>query len=321
MTDPGKVVLIGGTGFVGSAVAARLVAAGWRVSVPTRRLTRARHLALLPTLEASEADVFDPKALDRLLEDADAVINLVGVLHSPPGVPYGPAFERAHVQLPTRIAEACRRKGVRRVIQISALGADINGPSEYQRSKAAGEAAIRNARPALEWTVLRPSVIFGEGDSFLNLFARLTRLAPVMPLGGARARFQPVWVDDVAEVVLACLQRSESIGRAIEVAGPSVYTLAELVRFAGAQVGRHPAVMPLPEGVAMIQARLLELLPNPMMSRDNVRSMRVDNVAHGEPLPFGLQPHPMEVIVPGYLVGRPTRQRLIEARRRTPTGG
>lgn len=318
MSDTGEVLLIGGSGFVGSAVAARLAGAGWRVRVPTRRLSRARHLALLPTADIIEADVFDPATLDRLVRSVDAVVNLVGVLHSPPGVPYGPAFERAHVRLPGLIAQACQRAGVRRVIQISALGADINGPSEYQRSKAAGEAAIRNARPVLAWTILRPSVIFGAGDSFLNLFAGLSRLAPVMPLGGATARFQPVWVEDVAEVVLACLERPASAGQTYPVAGPNRYTLAELVRYAAERVGRHPWIIPLPESAAMLQARLLELAPNPMMSRDNVRSMRVDNVTEGPPLPFGLEPKPIEAVVPGYLGPLPTRRRLLVSRRRTP---
>lgn len=320
MRQPGKVLLIGGSGFVGSAVAARLVADGWWVRIPTRRRTRARHLALLPTVDIQEADVFAPEALDRLMAGMDVVINLVGVLYSKPGTPYGPAFEKAHVQLPKLIGEACRRNGVKRALQISALGADINGPSEYQRSKAAGEAAIRNIRPELDWTILRPSVIFGEGDSFLNLFARLVKLAPVMPLGGAHARFQPVWVEDVAEVVATCLQRSDSIRKTFDVAGPGTYSLAELVRFAAAQVGRKPIIVPIPEGAAMLQARLLELFPNPMMSRDNVRSMRVDNVTDGAPLPFGLTPHPVEAVVPEYLGGKPTRRRLIESRRRKPKG-
>ncbi len=320
MTHAGSALLIGGSGFVGSAVAARLVAAGWRVRVATRRAARARHLALLPTAEIVEADVFDAGALGRLLDGMDVVINLVGVLHSPPDTPYGPAFARAHVALPGLIAAACQRAGVRRVIHVSALGADINGPSEYQRSKAAGEAAIRNARPELQWTILRPSVVFGAGDHFLNLFASLARMAPILPLGGAKARFQPVWVEDLARVVLACLNRSESIGQTFDVAGPVIYTLADLVHFAGEQVGRRPCVLALPEGAAMWQARLLELAPNPMMSRDNVCSMQVDNVTDGAPLPFGLTPAALEAVAPQYLGAQPTRRRLLEARRRVPKG-
>ncbi|MCB1963379.1 MAG: complex I NDUFA9 subunit family protein [Rhodocyclaceae bacterium] len=320
MTQAGTVLLIGGSGFVGSAVAARLVADGWRVRVATRRVANARHLMPLPTLDVVEANVHDDAALHALTAGVDAVVSLVGVLHSPPGTPYGPAFARAHVDLPTRLAAACQRAAVRRIVHISALGADVNGPSEYQRSKAAGEAAIRNARPELAWTVLRPSVIFGRGDSFLNLFAALARLTPILPLGGAATRFQPVWVEDVARVVAESLHRAEAIGQRYTLAGPKVYTLADLVRYAGALGGRTPTVVPVSEGVAMLQARLLELAPNPMMSRDNVRSMRVDNVCDGPPLPFGLTPTPLETVAPGYL-RQPLRRRLLESRRRTPIGG
>jgi NADH dehydrogenase len=316
MAQAGTAVLIGGSGFVGSAVAARLAAAGWRLRLPTRRLDRAQHLALLPMVEIVQADVFDPATLDRLMDGADAVINLVGVLHSPPGSPWGPAFERAHVRLPGELAAACARNRVPRLVHVSALGADPDGPSEYQRSKAAGEAAVRAAAPGVGWTILRPSVIFGAGDRFLNLFAGLARIAPVLPLAGAGARFQPVWVDDVAAVVCDCLERADSIGQVFEVAGPQRYTLAELVRFAAAQVGRRPWIMPLPESLAMIQARLMELLPNPLMSRDNVRSMRADNIASGAPLPFGRVPQALEAVGPGYLGGRTTRRRLLDGRGR-----
>ena len=310
----GTVLLVGGSGYVGTAVAARLAKEGWALRVPTRRETNARHLILLPAAEVIAADVYDDATLDRLMTGVDAVVNLVGVLHSPPGDPYGPAFARAHVELPKRLVAACARNGVSRLVHISALGADPDGPSEYQRSKAAGEAVIRGADASLEWTLLRPSVIFGEGDSFLNLFASLARLAPVMPLGGAKTRFQPVWVEDVARVVGLCLQRRESIGQCYTLAVPTVYTLQELVRYAGALGGRTPWVIPVSEGVAMLQARLLELAPQPMMSRDNVRSMRVDNVADGDPLPFGLTPTALEAVAPEYL-RESTRRRLLTHRR------
>lgn len=310
----GTVLLIGGSGFVGTVVAARLTKEGWALRVPTRRQSNARHLLVLPAAEVVDADVFDDAALDRLMRGVDAVVNLVGVLHSPPGDPYGPAFARAHVELPKRLVAACARNGVSRLVHISALGADADGPSEYQRSKAAGEAVIRGADASLGWTILRPSVIFGEGDSFLNLFANLAKLTPVMPLGGANTHFQPVWVEDVARVVSACLQRRDSIDECYTVAGPTRYTLRELVRYAGALGGRTPWVIPAPEGVAMVQARLLELAPQPMMSRDNVRSMRVNNVAVGAPLPFGMTPTPLEAVAPEYL-REPTRRRLLTHRR------
>ena len=315
--DRSKVILVvGGSGFVGHAVVARLAAAGYRVRVPTRHAHRARHLLVLPTVEVLEAEVLDEAALDALMAEVGAVINLVGVLHSPSGSPYGPAFRRAHVDIPTRLVAACQRHGVTRLVHISALGADAEGPSEYQRSKAAGEAVIRGAAPPLEWTILRPSVIFGREDSFLNLFAGLVRIAPVMPLGGAGCRFQPVWVEDVARVVAACLTRPDAVGQCFDLAGPRIYTLAELVRLVGEQVGCHPWVIPIPEGLALIQARLLELAPNPMMSRDNVRSMRVDNITARSPLPFGWTPTALEAVAPSYLGPHPGRRRFFVNRRR-----
>ncbi len=317
--DRSKVILaVGGSGYVGRSVVAQLVAAGYRVRVPTRHRNRARALLLLPTVEVVEADVFDDGVLAGLMDNVGAVISLVGVLHSRPGTPYGPAFERAHVELPARLVAACQRAGVSRLVHISALGADISGPSEYQRSKAAGEAVIRNAQPPLAWTILRPSVIFGHDDSFLNLFAGLLRIAPVMPLGGAACRFQPVWVEDVARVVVACLDRPDAIGLICDLAGPGVYTLADLVGYVGRLVGHRPPIIPIPEGLAMVQARLLELAPNPMMSRDNVRSMRVDNVTDGPPLPFGMTPTALEAVAPGYLGAHPGRRRFVLNRRRAP---
>ena len=298
---PRKVLIVGGSGFVGSAVASRLAAAGVALVVPTRRRERARHLLPLPTIEVVEADVFDPPTLARLMAGVDAVVSLVGVLHSPSGQPYGPAFARAHVELPTRLVAAARAAGVRRIVHVSALGADANGPSEYQRSKAAGEAAIRAGAPDVAWTLLRPSVIFGPGDSFLNLFAGLVRAFPLMPLGGAKARFQPVYVGDVAEVVAEALARADAVGQVYEMAGPRVYTLQQLVEYVGRLTHCRRPVIPLPEGLAMLQAAALECLPGPLMSRDNVRSMRADNVASGEPQPFGLTPTALEAVAPGWL--------------------
>lgn len=301
---PREVVLVGGSGFVGSAIANRLSEQGLRVRIPTRRRERARHLLLLPTVEVIEADVHDPATLARLMSGVDAVISLVGVLHSRPGTPFGPDFERAHVSLPGKIVAACRESGVKRLVHISALGASADGPSEYQRSKAAGEDLIRAASPEIGWTILRPSVIFGPGDSFLNLFAGLLRRFPVMPLGGAKARFQPVFVSDVADVVARCLEDESSFGQTWELAGPTVYTLRQLVEYVGDITGCRRPVVPLSEGLAMLQARVLEMLPGPLMSRDNVRSMKADNVAAGAPLPWGMAPTPLEAVAPEYIGGQ-----------------
>lgn len=301
MSPVRTVLVVGGSGFVGTAVASRLVQQGLRVVVPTRRLERARHLLTLPTAEVVEADVYDPATLVRLMRGVDAVVSLVGVLHSRSGQPYGPDFARAHVDLPTRLVAAAREAGVGRIVHISALGARADGPSEYQRSKAAGEAAIRAGSPEVAWTILRPSVIFGPGDSFLNLFASLLKRFPVMPLGGATARFQPVYVEDVAAVVAESLQRVDACGQTFDLAGPQEYTLRELVEYVGDLTGFRRPVLPLPEGLAMLQAGFLELLPVKLMSRDNVRSMRAPNVAEGPPQPWGREPTPLEAVAPGYL--------------------
>ena len=297
-----NILLLGGTGFLGSQVAQQLAARGHRLTVPTRHRERARHLLVLPTVEVAEASVHDQASLARLVAGQDAVINLVGILHSRHGLPYGPDFAQAHVALPRNLAAACRAAGVRRLVQVSALNADVNGPRQYLRSKGQGEAELRAAGAALDLTIIRPSVVFGPEDSFLNLFARLQRFAPVMPLGRAGARFQPVYVGDVAQAIVASLARRDAVGQAYCCCGPRVYTLAELVRYAGELSGHRRPVIELPEALARLQAGLLELLPNPPMSVDNLDSMDVDSVCPGgEPLPFGLRPTALEAVAPAYL--------------------
>lgn len=315
-----NILLIGGSGFLGGHVAHRLAAQGRRLTVPTRHRERARHLLVLPTVEVIETDVHDEARLAGLVAGQDAVINLVGILHSRYGLPYGPDFASGHVELPGKIAAACAAAGVRRLVHVSALNADVNGPSQYLRSKGAGEAVLRAAGESLDLTLFRPSVIFGPEDSFLNLFARLQRLAPMMPLGNPQARFQPVFVEDVAQAVVASLDRRDAFGQAYCCCGPQVYTLAELVRYVGRLCGRPRPVIALPEALARIQAGLLELLPNPPLSVDNLDSMDVDSVCpSGEQLPFGAVPAPLEAVAPGYLAGATQRQgnygRRVMARR------
>ncbi|MBZ0126077.1 MAG: complex I NDUFA9 subunit family protein [Rhodocyclaceae bacterium] len=315
-----RILLIGGSGFLGGHVARQLAAQGHRLTVPTRHRERARHLIVLPTVEVVETDVHDDACLAGLLAGQDAVINLVGILHSRYGLPYGPDFARAHVELPRRIAAACRAAGVRRLIHVSALNADVNGPSQYLRSKGEGEAALREAGAALDLTIFRPSVIFGPDDSFLNLFAALQRRFPLMPLGNTQARFQPVYVEDVARAIVASLDRRDAFGQAYCCCGPRIYTLAELVRYVGRQIGRPRPIVALPEALARLQAGLLELLPNPPMSVDNLDSMDVDSVCPGgEPLPFGATPVALEAVAPEYLGASTPRYRFygyrVKARR------
>src|SRR4030095_16028074 len=203
-----NILVIGGAGFIGRHIVARLTARGLRVTVPTRRRARARHLIMLPTIDVVECDVHDDATLSRLTSDKDAVINLIGVLHGSRGSPYGPEFAQAHVQLPQRIVEMCRKHSDRRLVQLTAIGAESNGPSMYQRSKGDGDAIVQSSE--LDWTIFRPSVVFGPEDHFLNMFATLAKFFPVLPIGCANARFQPVWVGDVADAFANALDNRDT---------------------------------------------------------------------------------------------------------------
>ncbi len=305
--DVSRICLLGGTGFVGRAVADAAYARGLaRLRVLTRSEPRARALRVVPTLEVMVGDPYDDGDLAAAFEEMDAVVNLVGILH-PRG---GETFARTHAQLPGRVARACRASGVRHLVHVSALGAASAAPSEYLRSKAAGEDALRREADTVAWTILRPSVIFGQEDRFLNLFARLVGTFPVVPLAGARARFQPIWVEDVARAVVAVLGQTRAFGRAYDLCGPRAYTLEALVRFVADTLGRRPRIVALPDALARLQAAVLEHLPGRLMTRDNLRSMQVDNVcAGGFPALFGFQPTALEAIVPGYMTAASSRAR------------
>ena len=301
-----RILILGGTGFVGRHICTRLSQAGWSAVVPSRSPAAARHLAGLPRVDVVPADVNDEATLIRLLAGADAVVNLVAILHGSEA-----AFEQVHVELPKKLARACAAAGVRRLVQVSALGAALDGPSMYQRSKARGEAVLHTEAAAdfLDLTVLRPSVIFGAQDKFLNVFAQLQRMFPLIPLAGADTRFQPVWVEDVAAAVMRCLQDDATIGQIFEACGPEVFTLRDLVRlagqYAGVNQGRGRAVFALPMPLARLQAWLMERLPGePLMSGDNLDSMAVDNIASGK-VPgldaLGITPAALAAIAPGYL--------------------
>jgi NADH dehydrogenase len=308
-----KILVIGGAGFVGRHIVARLVGKGLRVTVPTRHRARAGHLILLPTVEVVESDVGSDDALDTLLHGHDAVINLVGILQGSRGTPYGREFARAHVELPQRIVAGCTGHGIRRYLHMSALGADPQGPSMYQRSKGDGEAAVRAS--SLDWTIFQPSVVFGPEDRFLNTFATLAKIFPVLPIGGADVRFQPVWIGDVAQAFVNALDNRDTYGKTYELVGPRVYTLRQLVQFAAAASGRPRPVVALPGGIAQVQARMMELAPGePLMSRDNLDSMKVDNIASRQPYvpapELGITPTAMEAEAPRYLSGQTVRTRL-----------
>lgn len=302
------VLVLGGTGFVGAHVCEKLVRAGWHVTVPTRRRKNAHHILHLPSLTVLEMNVHDPAALARAVQGHHAVVSLVAVLHG-----NAARFDAVHVALPQSLAQACSAAQVRQLVHVSALGADPQhpdaAPSEYLRSKSRGEAALlRPAQPApWQLTLLRPSVIFGAEDKFLNMFASLQKVFPVMPLAGADARFQPVWVQDVAQAVVRSLQPGTPA--VVEACGPDVFTLRQLVqqagRWAGVNEGRGRPVIGLPQWMGSLQALAMECLPGePLMSRDNLDSMRTPNVATGQ-YPgleaLGITPAALEPIAQGYL--------------------
>jgi NADH dehydrogenase len=310
------VLVIGGTGFIGSHIVAQLAAAGHAVIVPTRHSDRARHLLELPAVDLVQADVHDAAALHQLMQGVDAVINLIGILHSRPGVPYGPDFAIAHVELPKKIVAACAAAGVTRYLHMSALGASVTGISMYLRSKADGETAAWS-RPEVQTTVFRPSVVFGAEDHFLNMFAAMQKWFPVIPLGAADAKFQPIHVEDVARAFVHALNNPATIGQVYELAGPKVYTLRELVQLAGKYAGHQRPVIGLPMALARCQAWLLEHAPgDPLMSRDNLDSMCNDNVASGPiAAELGIEPAALEAVAPHYLAQRDRNAQLDAYRR------
>lgn len=300
------VVVFGGSGFIGTHLVARLSQLGARVIVPTRRYERAKHLIFLPRVEVVESNLGDDAALRRLLHGRDAAINLVGLLHSRRGTPYGDDFRRAHVELPRRIVAACAAGRVPRYLHMSALGAATDGPSMYLRSKADGELAAR-AEPAVAATIFRPSVVFGEGDSFLTRFARLQRFLPCVPLACAETDFQPVYVGDVAQAFANALLEARTRHQVYQLGGPQIYPLAELVRLAGKYAHHERPVFGIPDWLARIQAAFFELLPGtPLISRDNLDSMKVDNVVDPAiqattAAALGIKLTPLEAVAPRYL--------------------
>jgi len=306
-----RVLVLGGTGFVGRQVCEQLTRWGWSITVPTRRAVNASRVQSLPGVTVIEASVHRPTELARLMPGHDAVVNLVAVLHGDEE-----RFEHVHVTLPGLIADAMRQAGVPRLVHVSALGADPQGPSMYQRSKARGETVLHNA--GLDLTVLRPSVIFGAEDQFLNLFADMQAVLPFMPLAGSGTRFAPVWVGDVARAIVTCLQIAITIGQTYELCGPDVMTLGELVhragQWAGVNHGHGRPVVGLPMWMGWLQAAAMELAPGePLMSRDNLASMKVDNIATGQwpgLADLGISAASAAGVAPSYLGHRGPRSRM-----------
>lgn len=307
------ICILGGSGFVGRHLCAALAARGHRVRVPTRDRERAKHLTMLPTVEPIAADVHDAATLRELFRGCDAVVNLVGVLH---GGRRKQSFASAHVGLAAKVVDACRAAGVRRLLHMSALNAAADAPSEYLRSKGEAEGIVRAS--GLEVTIFRPSVIYGCEDSFLNMFAGLMRLAPLMIVPGAHARFQPVYVSDVAAAFAEALQQRASIGASYDLCGPKVYTLLELAKFVAHATGRKRWIFGADDTLTKVMAFTMECLPGKMMSMDNVRSMQIDSVCRGDcRFPFGIVPQALEATAPAWLAARTPRGRYAALRDRT----
>lgn len=307
-----KILILGGTGFVGRHLCEKLAEGDYRTTVLTRRRSNARHLQMLPMVDVLEGSAHDVATLTPLLAGHDAVVNLVAILHGTEA-----AFDKAHAQLPAALVKACNAAGQRRIVHVSSLGADLHAPSMYQRSKATGEAVLLDS--GLDISVLRPSVIFGAEDKFLNTFASLQKLFPFIPLAGSTARFQPVWVEDVANAIVKCIEKKSTIGQTYEACGPEVFTLKQLVRLAGQYSGHDKPVIGLPDALARIQARLMELAPGePIMSRDNLDAMKVDNISGGK-LPglqaLGISPSAISAVVPFYLGAQGLRSGLMAKRK------
>ena len=299
-----RVLVLGGSGFIGRHLVAQLTRREIKVTVPSRRRERAKHLILLPTVDVVEADVNRPEVLQQLVRGTHAVVNLIGILHG--------EFARAHVELPLSVVAACRAAGVKRLLHMSALGAATDAPSDYQRTKGEGEQAVLEAKD-LDVTVFRPSVVFGPEDSFLNRFAMMARLLPVLAVPCPQARFQPVYVGDVARAMMLALDDTESYGRRYELAGPREYTMQQLVELVCAFIGRRRLVLGLSDRLSYFQAFMLEKLPGQLMTRDNYRSMSVPNTTSAA-FPYGIAPQLLEAIAPAYLAPSGPRERYPQLR-------
>ena len=299
MAAPLNICVLGGTGFVGTALINRLTQQGHWVSVPTRDPELNQRLRVLPTVRLVRANVHDARVLDRLVDGMDAVVNLVGILnergHS--------SFQHVHVDLAAKLVAALKAGRVRRLLHMSALGADPRGPSRYLRSKGEAEALVCAAAAHVDFTIFRPSVIFGPGDSLTNRFARLLHLSHGwLPLARAHAHFAPVYVADVAEAFVHVLSDRETFGQTYELGGPQVMTLEQIVRTTAAVAALPCRIVRLPDVLGRLQGAVMGLVPGKPFTLDNFRSLTRDSVCAQDGFArLGLRRHAMMEILPTYL--------------------
>lgn len=294
--------IFGGAGFIGRHVVRALAADGWRIRVVSRTPALCGHLQPLGDvgqIAVQQVDYSDEQALATLLEDSDAVVNLLGILYETSKQ----RFDEVHGQWPARLARAAKTAGVRHMVHLSAIGADPQSSSAYARSKAEGERALMEVMK--EAVILRPSIVIGPEDGFFNRFASMARLSPALPLiGGGHTKFQPIYVADVAAAIVKCLTSEAAKGKVFELGGPKVYSFAELMRYMLKVIGRKRPLIDLPFGLASFKARFLEWLPEPLLTRDQVELLKSDNVVGEQAMTLadlGISPTPIETIVPQYL--------------------
>lgn len=293
------VTVLGGSGFVGSSVVARLDQAGYKVKVLTRRREQAKHLILLPKVQVVECDIHDQSALRTQLQGSDIVVNLIGILHQT----RDNGFEKMHHQFPRRVAQLCEELGIPRLLHMSALQASTSAPSEYLRTKAAGDQAVMEYSKKLNVTIFRPSVIFGTRDRFINLFAKLIQWIPVLVLAMPQAKFQPIWVEDVAAAMVNAVDEPATYGKIYELGGPAIMTLQQIMEAVMKTIHVQRPIIGLGLKMSLLQGSFMQLLPIKLISRDNVKSMQVDNVCQ-QPMANELRvvPTDMFAVISGYLV-------------------
>jgi uncharacterized protein YbjT (DUF2867 family) len=305
-----SIVVLGGTGFLGTRLVARLIKDGRRVTVLSRDREQHKHLLVLPGLTLENCDVYAEAQLSEHFRGKDVVINLIGILNER-GFS-GSGFRRAHTELTRGVLLASRSAGVTRLLQVSALKAAVDAPSYYLRSKGDAEHLIRESNTALDWTIFQPSVMFGPRDSFLNRFAGLLAVSPwVFPLAKPNARFQPVLVDDVIEALLRCLHGGASSRQTYELGGPQIYSLREIVGLVAKLTGRRRWIIGLPDPVARLQAFAMDFVPGRPFSSDNYRSLTVDSVCEADGFAkLGIKPQSMVGTARQYLGAHEDNTRL-----------
>tara|TARA_Y100001001_G_scaffold159409_1_gene180321 strand:- start:928 stop:1962 length:1035 start_codon:yes stop_codon:yes gene_type:complete len=295
-----NITIFGGTGFIGHSLVKKLAQTGATLRIAARHPQKAYDLR--PNGRVGQIVPLrctgDKESVERAVKGADIVINLVGILHEPKKY----AFQKAHVELPDFIAQAASEHNVERFIHISALGIRESA-SKYAASKRDGEDAIMQSYPTA--TIIRPSIVFGPGDSFFNMFARMSMILPALPLiGGGQTKFQPVYVEDVTQAIMQCLQMGQTRGQILSLGGPEVLSFKQLMKKMMRFTGRKRALMSLPWGIARVQASILSLFPKPLLTNDQVTSLKTDNIVKDGDIglsDLGITPTPLDCVLPSYL--------------------